>query len=66
MSELFDIPLSEQIECIERELKLRQSVYARRIAQGKMTVALAERETGRMRAVLNTLIRVRDGLRLPI
>jgi hypothetical protein len=49
------VPLPEQIECVERELGMRQRVYDRRVADGKMTRALADRELARMTAVLATL-----------
>lgn len=61
MSDLLPVSLPEMIECVERELRLRTSVYPRRIAAGKMTPRLAERETGRMRAVLDTLRRMEGG-----
>lgn len=64
MTELFPPTLADQIECVEREVRMRTTVYARRIAQGKMSLELAEREAGRMRAVLDTLLRVRDGLKV--
>lgn len=49
------IGLSEQIQCVRRELALRQNVYARRIRSGQMNEAGANRELMRMRAVLTTL-----------
>lgn len=55
------ISLAEQIQCVERELRYRERVYKRRIAEGKMTLRLAEREMTRMRAVLATL-QAREGL----
>lgn len=65
MTELFPIPLTEQVECVERELKLRISVYARRVEAGKMTVQMADREVERMRAVRDTLCGLRDGTLKP-
>lgn len=59
VGELFEVSLCDQIECVERELRMRESVYQRRIDAGKMTQRLADRELGRMRAVLRTL----EGLR---
>lgn len=47
--------IAEQILCVEREIKFRVRVYARRIAEGKMTKDFAERECNTMRAVLATL-----------
>lgn len=53
MSEV--VSYADQIEAVRRELKLRESVYPRRVSDGKMTQALADRELARMRAVLRTL-----------
>lgn len=39
-------------EAIERELKLRRSVYPRRIADKKMTQALADKQIAVMEAIL--------------
>lgn len=52
------VTLAEQIECIEREISYRLRVYPRRVADGKMTRRLADRELDRMRAVLATLRRL--------
>jgi hypothetical protein len=60
MPELFPIPLAEQIKCVERELGFRRRVYPRRVAALNMTQAKADEEIGRMTAVLDTLIWVRD------
>lgn len=49
------VPLTDQIECVLRELGYRERVYARRVAEGKMTQKLADQELERMRAVLGTL-----------
>ena len=49
------ISCAEQLECAERELKLRQRVYPRRVADGKMTQAQADRELARMEAIIATL-----------
>lgn len=55
------IDLQEQIICVDREIRLRQSVYPRFIASGKMTPVKAATEIARMEAVRDTLIRLRDG-----
>ena len=52
------VTLAEQIECVTRELGYRRHVYERRVANGKMTPALSERELSRMTAVLYTLQRI--------
>ena len=49
--------IADQIACIEREIGYRLRVYPRRVADGKMTQQLADRELDRMRAVLDTLKR---------
>ena len=49
------ITITEQIDCVQRELLYRRRVYARRVEQGKMTQQLADREIKRMSAVLETL-----------
>jgi len=49
------IPIHDQIKCVEREIALRRSVYARRVSSGSMTQEAADRETATMEAVLNTL-----------
>ena len=53
------IPIEEQIQAVERELRYRERVYARRVGEGKMTQRLADVEIARMGAVLETLKRVR-------
>lgn len=59
------IPLEAQIECVTREIAMRERVYPRWIGQGKMTPVKADREIQGMKAVLDTLIRLRDR-RIPI
>jgi len=54
------ITITEQIDCVQRELRYRRRVYERRVAEGKMTAQLADREIARMSAVLETL----QGIRL--
>lgn len=58
------VSTDDQVECVRRELGYRRRVYPRRIAAGKMTQALADREIARMEAVLATLERVAEGERL--
>jgi hypothetical protein len=53
------VPLSEQIAAVKREIALRERVYPRFIADGKMPAAKAGRELSAMRAVLETLEGVR-------
>jgi len=49
------VPYADQIAAVERELGYRRRVYADRVAAGKMTQALADRELSRMTAVRRTL-----------
>lgn len=53
------ISIDDQIACIKRELRMRQSVYPRWIGAGRMKQQDAERELRAMQAVLTTLERVR-------
>jgi hypothetical protein len=57
-------PLTQQIEEVERELRLRTEVYARWIASGKMRRSVADYHMERMRAVLDTLKRIE--MKLPV
>lgn len=49
------ITIPAQIACVERELRMREHVYPRRVADGKMSEAKAREELAAMRAVLATL-----------
>jgi hypothetical protein len=51
--------ITMQIECVQRELKMRKRVYPYRITKGSMTDAFAAREVACMEAVLDTLQAVR-------
>jgi hypothetical protein len=55
MAELFPIGLPEQISCVEDEIALRRSVYARRVDDRKMTREKADKRIAAMEAVLATL-----------
>lgn len=50
-----DVPIAEQIACVERELRMRARVYPGWVAAGRMTRERAEAETRAMEAVLMTL-----------
>lgn len=54
------VTLGEQVGCIERELRMRSRVYSRMVSEKKMTQALADRELRQMRAVLDTLINLKN------
>ena len=49
------IGLEQQIQCVAREVKLRERCYPRWVRQGRLKEAQAQREIERMRAVLHTL-----------
>lgn len=53
------ITLNEQIDEIKRELKQRERVYPRLVAQGKLRQAIAEYQMARMQAALATVERVK-------
>ena len=58
MSERSDtepVSLDDQVWCVVRELSLRERVYPRLVARGKMKQPVADRELMLMRAVLGTL-----------
>jgi len=57
-----EITLAEQVQCVAREIKLRERTYPRLIYRGKITRSLAETELRRMRAVLSTLQSLRSSL----
>jgi hypothetical protein len=59
------ISLRAQLEEVERELKLRQRVYAHQISVGKMRMSVAEYHMLRLRAVKRTLERLIDGVEIP-
>ena len=58
------VQIEDQVRCVERELGFRHRVYARRVADGKMTANKARDEIRAMTAVLETLNRVASGGRL--
>ena len=44
---------AEKLRCVERELKMRRSVYPRWTAAGKMTAAQADHEIRVMSAIVD-------------
>lgn len=56
MTDLFAPTIDDQIACVEREIRMRGSVYPRRVAAKQMSQATADRETAAMRAALQTLL----------
>jgi hypothetical protein len=57
------VSLADQMAEVEREIRMRRHVYAGRVADGKMTKAAADRQTGIMEAVLATLQSVKQAER---
>lgn len=60
MSDLFpnsprEVTLADQVAAAERELKMRQGVYPRRIAEGKMSASFADHQLACMEAIVATL-----------
>ena len=47
-----------QIACVRREIAMRERVYPKWVAAGKMKLDMADREIATMKAVLETVIRV--------
>lgn len=64
MSAAPKIPIGEQIACVERELRQRDRVYARLVADGRMTPNKARQEKAAMQAVLETLQEIEQKGRL--
>ncbi|MGI8839901.1 MAG: hypothetical protein ACR2F8_03810 [Caulobacteraceae bacterium] len=51
--------LAEQIDCVTREVALRENTYPNQIAAGRLTETEAARKIARMRSVLDTLVNLR-------
>ena len=47
--------IDEQIDCVKREIGMRERVYPKWVQTRRLSQEQADRELGRMRAVLNTL-----------
>lgn len=58
------VSMDDQVRAVEREIRFRERVYARRVAAGKMTQRKADDELEAMRAVLVTVQNVAAGQRL--
>jgi hypothetical protein len=61
MRDLAGFSLEAQIDCVEREIGMRRSVYKRRVDEGKMSSGRANAEINCMLAVLETLKGLRNG-----
>lgn len=57
--------IDEQIECVRREIGMRQRVYPKRIEQGYMSQEQSAREINTMTEVLRTLQKAKDGQKWP-
>ncbi len=55
MAELFAPTLADMIACAKREVAMREHVYPRRVADGKMRPTVADRELETMRAIVAAL-----------
>ena len=60
MAEPFAPSLADQIAEVKREIAMRERVYPRFIAAGKLTQAKADFALAAMRAVLDTLTALKD------
>ena len=49
------VSLEDQIKCVAREIKIRQTVYPQWVRTGRMRQDTADVEIARMTAVLETL-----------
>ena len=57
--QLFAWDIDAQIKCVEREVRMREHVYPHRVALKKMGQELADREISMMKAVLESLLRLK-------
>jgi hypothetical protein len=55
MSDLFEPSLQDLILCAERELRMRERVYPRQVAAGRMSQTTADREIRLMGRILKLL-----------
>lgn len=56
---MFKHTTDEQIKCVKREIAMREGCYAHWVANGRMKQEKADLELGLMKAVLETLERVK-------
>lgn len=59
------IPIEDQIDCVKREIGMRERVYPTWVDRRRMSKEQADRELGRMRAVLATLQRLQEAMNRP-
>lgn len=55
-----NVSIDDQIACVAREIALRERVYPKWVGTGRMKQEAADREMERMKAVIETLNKVRD------
>ena len=61
-----DYSIDDKIACISRELGMRQRVYKRQVQEGKMDLAMAEKEVGIMARILTDYIKEKDSAQLSL
>jgi hypothetical protein len=49
------IPLTDLLECAQREVAMREAVYPKRVANGKMTLKSAQHEIACMERIVDLL-----------
>lgn len=54
-----NVPIDEQIACVEREIRMREQVYPRWVQAKKLTQATSDKQIAGMKAVLETLQQVK-------
>jgi hypothetical protein len=52
------VSLTRQVECLERELRMRERTYPRWVAAGKMSQSKADEELAAMQAALDTVCKL--------
>lgn len=60
-----NIPLPDQIDCVKREISMRERVYPKWVQARRLSQEQMDRELGRMRAVLDTLQRIKEAITKP-
>ncbi len=58
-----DITIERQIQCVEREIGLRERVYEAWVGSGRLTRQKADDEINAMKAVRETLRKIAEGVR---
>lgn len=51
-----DVSTADMVQAVKREIAMRENVYPKWVASGRMKAATAEAEIRRMRAVLQVLL----------